>query len=338
VVVSLALLGLAVFGIGWSAVFEKLRRADPFVYGLAFVGTLVSITLRCSALERLFRDVDGAPVGDRFYAGYLTATFLRGIVPWGRAGGPAMTAYVFSRIADSPFERNLAPLGTADFFNVVATTTMVSVGLGYLALERHLLGPVVDMTAGFSVTVVLATGLVVVSVRREEWLVRGVLGATAGLRTTVGRRSSTVRSRLEPGRVRTRLDRFFETVDAIRTDRDGLLYAFTLSHLGWLAGAVPLYLSLRAVDATVPLPVVVLVIALGGLATAVPLPGGLGGVELAITGLLVLLAGVDLPVATAGVLLYRLATYWLRIVLGGIATCYLLLDTGEWRFVRQSTG
>jgi uncharacterized protein (TIRG00374 family) len=67
-------------------------------------------------------------------------------------------------------------------------------------------------------------------------------------------------------------------------------------------------------------PSVVLVAYVGGMALAlVPLtPGGLGFVETGLTGLLVL-AGADPEQAVAGTLLYRLASYWLPIPLGGVA-------------------
>jgi len=55
---------------------------------------------------------------------------------------------------------------------------------------------------------------------------------------------------------------------------------------------------------------------------AVPTPGGLGAVELALTTGLVG-AGVPQPVAISAVLVYRLLTYWLRIPLGYVAMKYL---------------
>jgi uncharacterized protein (TIRG00374 family) len=60
---------------------------------------------------------------------------------------------------------------------------------------------------------------------------------------------------------------------------------------------------------------------------AVPTPGGLGAVELALT---TGLTGAGLPYALAlsVVLVYRLLTYWLRIPLGYVAMKYLE-RTGE---------
>jgi uncharacterized membrane protein YbhN (UPF0104 family) len=49
--------------------------------------------------------------------------------------------------------------------------------------------------------------------------------------------------------------------------------------------------------------------------SAVPTPGGLGGIELALIGLLTA-AGVNAGVAASAVLLFRVATYWLQIPIG----------------------
>lgn len=61
--------------------------------------------------------------------------------------------------------------------------------------------------------------------------------------------------------------------------------------------------------------------------SAVPTPGGLGGIELALIGLLSA-AGVNAGVAASAVLLFRVATYWLQIPIGWVAM-RLLRRSGE---------
>jgi len=56
--------------------------------------------------------------------------------------------------------------------------------------------------------------------------------------------------------------------------------------------------------------------------SAVPTPGGLGGVEAALAAGLIAI-GVDSGVAVSSVLLYRLATYWLPIPFGWVSLSYL---------------
>lgn len=83
--------------------------------------------------------------------------------------------------------------------------------------------------------------------------------------------------------------------------------------------AVPLYTGALALGVRVPLALVLFLVPVAGLATVVPLPGGLGGFEVALAGLLAALAAVDLTSAGAVVILYRLCSFWFFVLVGGIA-------------------
>ena len=89
-----------------------------------------------------------------------------------------------------------------------------------------------------------------------------------------------------------------------------------------LAYGLSLYFGLLAVGqpATLALlPPVILVSVVGeGVATAAPTPGGLGATEAALASGL-LLYGVPIDVAVAGVLIYRLATFWIPAPIGYVA-------------------
>jgi uncharacterized protein (TIRG00374 family) len=79
-----------------------------------------------------------------------------------------------------------------------------------------------------------------------------------------------------------------------------------------------LWLAFAALDASVPVSVVLVVVPVANLAGVTPLPGGLGSIDATMVGLLVPLAGVSAEVATAAVLIHRLAVYWLPVALGGV--------------------
>ncbi|MGB9879612.1 MAG: lysylphosphatidylglycerol synthase transmembrane domain-containing protein, partial [Anaerolineae bacterium] len=84
-----------------------------------------------------------------------------------------------------------------------------------------------------------------------------------------------------------------------------------------------LAMCLRACGASVPL-LVVMTIYLGGtaLSSASPTPGGLGPLELALVAGLSAV-GVQLGIALAGVLIFRLFTFWLPMIPAMAALCYL---------------
>jgi uncharacterized protein (TIRG00374 family) len=96
-----------------------------------------------------------------------------------------------------------------------------------------------------------------------------------------------------------------------------------LSHqLGWLCLAVALSASALALDAAVPFGVVLFAVPASLLVDVRPLPGGLGGVEFVLAGMLAALAGLDLGVAAAVTLRYRLCSYWFVVAVGDVAALY----------------
>jgi len=97
-----------------------------------------------------------------------------------------------------------------------------------------------------------------------------------------------------------------------------LLGATTLSLLAWAAEAYAFYLILGWMGMEVSIPFAFSVYALSMLAGALSfLPGGLGGAEAVMVGLL-LWAGMPEAEAIAATLIIRLATLWFAVALGGL--------------------
>lgn len=106
-----------------------------------------------------------------------------------------------------------------------------------------------------------------------------------------------------------------------------------LASLGYWAGdCAVLILAFRAVHGSVPIDIVVPAYMLGQLGNTLPLPGGVGGVEPIMLGILTA-SGVNAGVGGAAIVLYRLISLGLQTVLGGLATVSLIraLGPGESR-------
>ncbi|WP_181684934.1 lysylphosphatidylglycerol synthase transmembrane domain-containing protein [Halorhabdus salina] len=247
----------------------------------------------------------------------------------GNAGGVPIIAYAFDRQARTGFNRSLAVVTIGDFLGLVSTLVLVTIGVGYVAVTV----PGSRLVGTALVLVVLATvallSVGVLLVYRQHVLKFLVLGVAHIFRGTFGRLSTGVERRLAPEPLSASVDRYFETVDTVRGDRRSLLIAFLLAFVGWTLFAVPLYTSAIAVGRPIPFGLVLFVVSVGGVATLVPLPGGLGGVEFAIAGLIVVTANVDPAVAGATVVLYRLSVYWLPVAIGLVAAVYSGISVGS---------
>jgi uncharacterized membrane protein YbhN (UPF0104 family) len=83
-----------------------------------------------------------------------------------------------------------------------------------------------------------------------------------------------------------------------------------------------LWASFRAIGHSPELAVLAVAYLVGQLGNLVPLPGGIGGVELGLVGALVLY-GQHAVTATAAVLLYRAVQLWVPAIIGGVALVQL---------------
>ncbi|MDI6859145.1 MAG: flippase-like domain-containing protein, partial [Methanocellales archaeon] len=79
-----------------------------------------------------------------------------------------------------------------------------------------------------------------------------------------------------------------------------------------------------AIGLRIALPIIVFVALAAALLTALPItPAGLGAVELAIVGVL-MIVGIDKNLAVSVAILDRLISYWSLLIVGGLA--YFITD------------
>jgi uncharacterized protein (TIRG00374 family) len=91
----------------------------------------------------------------------------------------------------------------------------------------------------------------------------------------------------------------------------------------WVGDCGVLIAAFHAVHGSAPIGVIVLAYLLGQLGSTLPPPGGVGGVEPIMLGVLTA-SGVDVGVGAAAILLYRLVSLGLQTVAGAIAVVTLV--------------
>ncbi len=187
----------------------------------------------------------------------------------------------------------------------------------------------------FALPVILGGAPVDPSLARAAWLGIGVfvvlaIGTAATIVTdrplaAIGRFIERVRNTLRRrrGRAETR-----GLPDRLRIERDATLrtlgarwWEALLAATGkWGLDYLALLTALAAVGASPRPSLVMLAYVSGAILGMIPItPGGLGFVEAGLTGTLVL-AGVSAGDASLSVLAYRLVSFWLPLLAGGVAT------------------
>jgi uncharacterized membrane protein YbhN (UPF0104 family) len=86
----------------------------------------------------------------------------------------------------------------------------------------------------------------------------------------------------------------------------------------WLFDNAVLWATFHAVGASPPITVILMGYLIGQLGGALPLPGGIGGIDGGLIGTLVVY-GTPVAATGAAVVLYRLILFWLPLVFGAIA-------------------
>jgi uncharacterized protein (TIRG00374 family) len=326
---SVAVLVGFLFVLGPSRLADQLAGAHVGVFALGLVAVVAALGCWSEASRRLFAAF-GTPISRRrAFVAYGAGAFGKQVLPMGNAGGPAVMAYAFDRETDLGYSRTLAVIVVAEFLSLVASLVLGVAGIALLVSFGSAGSGLRWIGLGVLLIAAVLTALSVVVWYRRRHVAMAVDGIARLVCPVVGRLSSRLADRLRPERVDDGLRRYYATFDAVMADRRAVLYAFVLTQLGWVLFALPLYTGALALDVRLSPALVVFLVPTAGLATVVPLPGGLGGVEVVLAWLLASLAGIDLVTAGAVVVLYRLCSFWFFVLVAGISASVAAVGVGE---------
>jgi uncharacterized protein (TIRG00374 family) len=313
------ILYLLAVGIGIEEIRGELADADPLWLAAGCASTAVGLVSWAKAWQVVL-GVVGIPVRFRkLVVTYYAATFANYVTPLGQAGGEPFIAYVLARDTDASYEDSLASVVTADLLNLLPFFTFAAVGMGVLLARTTL----PDEVRGVAVAlVVFAVG--VPAGAAAGWRVRKRLGRlVVRLVAPVVRRTRFIS--LEG--VRRRLRELNEAFERIAADPQALAHAMVYSYVGWLFFALPLYFAALTVGEPLGLLLVFFIVPASTLAGLTPSPGGLGGVTAALVALLGVLAGFSSATGYAVATVYRLASYWFAVLVGGLAALWVVART-----------
>lgn len=224
------------------------------------------------------------------------------LLPIGGAGGLALGAWALHRGGVPAAEIGRK---TVAFFLLTSVPNVVSLALVGIGLATGALPG--DVTVALAlVPAAVAVGAVLVTLALAR----------------LSRRLSVI---LETG-ARPRLARL---APALRATADGVTEALRLLRRGdpWLLIGIVGYMvfdilvlwaSFRALGSSPELTIVWMAYVIGQLGNLIPLPGGIGGVELGLVGALALY-GLPALTATAAVLIYRAIELWIPAAFGVVA-------------------
>jgi uncharacterized protein (TIRG00374 family) len=228
------------------------------------------------------------------------------ILPASGAGGVALGAWILNR---SGMPAAIVARRSVAFLLIKSSVNFVAVAVVGLAM---FLGAGPHRSAALTLLPAVASVGAIVAVA----FVGRLSGRLAGSRR---KRVGTALAALTDG---------VSEAGTLLRSRDPLLLAGAIGY--WIFDNLVLLAAFHAFGASPPLIVVLQAYLIGQLGGALPLPGGLGGIDGGLIGALVVY-GVPLAPATAAVLLYRVILFWVPLVMGVPAFMSLRRGLGDTR-------
>ncbi len=303
---------------GLGNTLKRLGRGDHLWLLLGIALEAISI----SGYIVLFRSVfscEGTRIGWKAsYEITLAGVVATKLLAAAGAGGIALTVWALraSGLSGRTIARRMA--GFEIILYAIFMLTLVIVGL---ILGTGITGAHPPWTVSY---LPAAVGAVVIGLALSTRLMPGGLER---LSTAVGRRRMLAK-------LATRLASVPATIRDGLTTASGLVTELNPGLLGavayWAFDIATLWASFRAFGAVPSIPVVIMGYYVGQLANAIPLPGGIGGVEGGMIGCFAIL-GVNAGAALVAVFAYRAISFWLPTLPGAVAYIQLRRRIARWR-------
>jgi uncharacterized protein (TIRG00374 family) len=285
---------IALLAPGLGDVRDILAKASP---GWLAVAVLLEVA-SCASYVLIFRPVfcTSRPWRRSWEIG-LSEVATGSIVPASGAGGLALGAWVLSR-SGMPAGR-IARRSVA-FFLVKSSVNFVAVALIGFAWALGLFGPDISLW-GTAFPAALATLLIAAVLLLPRF----------GPGETPGHDAGKMRRAISAAR-RSLIGGTAEAIELVRT-RDFVLLFGAVGY--WAFDNLALLATYLAVGDTPALSIVLMGYLIGQLGGLLPLPGGVGGIDGGLIGVLVLY-GAPLTATVAAVLAYRLILFWIPLLVG----------------------
>lgn len=297
--------------IGWNAVTTALETAAIGWVIAAGIASILGL-LVWSKVWQLTLRLLGTPVSFRQLAPtYLAGTFANYITPFGQAGGQPFIALVISQDTTATYEDSLASVVTADLLNLIPFVTFTAIGLTAVLTRTEFNGVLRPITYAVTAMAILIPFIGYLGWRYKHAIENSLVHLARPLTTRLPWGNPTA--------IRTRIKRFYAAIRVIKNHPRHLLIATAYSFIGWLLFMAPLLFVAIAIGIRIDVLLVIFIVPASTLAGITPTPGGLGGVEGMLVLLLVVIAGIPAAHAFGITILYRLTSYWLALVVGGIA-------------------
>ncbi|MCJ7450727.1 MAG: lysylphosphatidylglycerol synthase domain-containing protein, partial [Candidatus Nanohaloarchaeota archaeon QJJ-9] len=135
--------------------------------------------------------------------------------------------------------------------------------------------------------------------------------------------------RLDPGYVVDKLEAFYAAMEDVFSSRKDVIEVMGTAFFALFLGMLSLYSFSVAVNGVPSFAAIMFILPVSMVASYLPLPGGIGSIDLVMISLLYFLTPLSFAEGSAAVILFRFTTFILPLVIGGIATLRMSIDISK---------
>lgn len=310
---------------GVSEFVETLTLISGHELGLILLVVALGLIAMGSVLYVIGRSVDlgFSPIESILLN--TTVSLAHNLTPFGQAGGAPIGAAILAQRTERAYEECLAVLSAKDVVSFVPAVIVFVLGGPYLAFYEGSVPPELRPVFALFTAAVLIVCATALGIRRYPATTRRALKRVAAvLNRPLGR--VPIVPDLDERELEERLDSFANSLGGVAADRRTVVVASALATTAIFTQGCLLWLALRAVGVDISIVIALFAVPVSLLASALPLPGGTGGVESVQVLILVAVAGATTTPIITAVVLSRGLVYWTPIVLGSVTLVGLGID------------
>lgn len=323
VIIGILMIVLLVAFVGIEEFINSFMNADPILGSFSVLFALFWLILWSGAFYYIANFTGMNMSFKKSFLTYSSVIFAHNVTPFAHFGGEPVAAEFLSRSVKNNYDRCLGALSAVSAVHFAPSLLFFSLGTIYIFITKN--GIPKELTFLMSGFMILAIAMIT-TVLLVIFYKQSVVSRITILIKYIGSIWNLIPylSNIQDEQIENSVDGYFNTLMTVTSNRRTVLIAVTLSISGVLCQSVGLWIATKSFGATIPLIYPVVAFPMARMASALPLPGGAGGIEAAlITILVALTSSVSITTITASVVLMRGAIYWTPITIGAINIGYI---------------
>ena len=310
-------ISILIIFVGIEKFIETLFSADPVLTTISILFALLWLSL-WSLTFYIVINYSGTSMNYiKSFLTYSTVMFAHNITPFAHFGGEPVAAEFVSKSTDDKYEKCLGALSSVSVIHFIPSVFYFSIGGSYILItENGIPEPMQLLLSGFLLVAISVIAAYIAFRIYGQVFIDKILQLLLFISHLL-EKIPYIPS-IEDEKIESSVRGYFDTLLYVTSNRKIVLFAVSASIAGVLCQSIGLWIATYAVGSPVSIIYPIVAFPISRIASALPSPGGAGGIEAGLITIIVTLSNSGIPEISAAVILMRGAIYWLPVSIGSI--------------------